>query len=106
MVRVHRGPPRVVVGTGHSGGLEVSLREVGGHSCVTHSRNPVDTGGNREDPKKIHFEYRRNRADTRGHERTRHDAGLGPSGPGFKSRAPDHMMNSAESSTHLRMALE
>jgi hypothetical protein len=28
--------------------------------------------------KKIHFEYRRNLADTIGHERTRHDAGSGP----------------------------
>src|SRR6266566_3367788 len=38
---------RLVVGTAHSEGLEVSLREAGGHSCVTHSRNPADTGGNR-----------------------------------------------------------
>ena len=28
--------------------------------------------------------------DTTGHERTRHCAGSGPRGPGFKSRAPDH----------------
>jgi hypothetical protein len=31
-----------------------------------------------EDTKKIHLEYRRNLADTVGHERTRHDAGSGP----------------------------
>ncbi len=31
-----------------------------------------------EDTKKIHFEYRRNRADTTGHERRRHCAGSGP----------------------------
>src|SRR5258708_23980697 len=31
-----------------------------------------------EDTKKIEFEYGRNRADTIGHERTRHSAGSGP----------------------------
>jgi hypothetical protein len=31
-----------------------------------------------EDTKKIQVEYRRNRADTTGHERTRHCAGSGP----------------------------
>src|SRR6266849_5854042 len=33
------------VETGQSGGLGVSLRAPGGHSRVTHSRNPADTGG-------------------------------------------------------------
>ncbi len=41
----------------------------------------TEPGGYRrsqEDTKKIQFEYRRNRADTTGHERTRHCAGSGP----------------------------
>jgi hypothetical protein len=42
-----------------------------------------------EDTKKIQFDYRRNRADTTGHGRTRCNAGSGPFSPGFKSRAPD-----------------
>jgi hypothetical protein len=46
-----------------------AFREPGGHTR------------SQEDTKKIQFEYRRNRADTTGHERTRDCAGSGPCVP-------------------------
>jgi hypothetical protein len=47
----------------------------GGHSCVTQFPNKEDT------------------QETAGYGRTPRCAGSGPSGPGFKSRAPNHLLN-------------
>src|SRR6266851_5995624 len=56
------------VETGQSGGLGVSLRAPGGHSRVTHSRNPADTGGHERT-------WRGRRLSTGGHWRSRWDTG-------------------------------
>ena len=69
------------VETGQSGGLGVSLRAPGGHSCVTHSRNPADTGGHERT-------WRGRRLSTGGHWRSRWDTGGHDVGPVRDREAP------------------
>jgi hypothetical protein len=47
-------------------------------TAVSRIQEPGGYTRSQEDTKTIQFEYRKNRADTTGHERTRHCAGSGP----------------------------
>jgi hypothetical protein len=68
----------VVDEAGNSGGLGVSSPSSWRSQLCHAFAEPSGYQRSQEDTKKIHFEYRRNLEDTRGHERTRHDAGSGP----------------------------
>ncbi len=76
MVRVHRGPPEGVRTLTNWRGAATQ-----GSSVSQPCHALAELGGYRrsqEDTKTILLEYRRNLADTTGHERTRHHAGSGP----------------------------
>jgi hypothetical protein len=65
--------------------MRLSRRARGGHSCVTHSRNPADTGGHERT-------WRGRRLSTGGHRRSRWDTGGHDIRPVRDREAPNGVM--------------